>query len=203
MFSLRFNFILFLLFFFNCCFSQDTLGYENILESNQPIAPLLKDMSHEDKLKTLDYMRYLGSNIDDELQAAFDQISTQDQQKALQFMYTQMKAAIKTKVFVSRDTIDLGIIEEGRTKLDSFIITNRGVNPYLIFSTKTACDCSVLRLPTYPIKPNESSTIFVEFDSTQKEGPFNIGLVVYDNSTPNARQIVYLKGNVKRRAKKR
>jgi hypothetical protein len=196
-------YLLFLVFLFSYfCQAQDTLDYNSIPESNQPISPLLKHMSHDDKVKTLDYLRYLGSNIDDEIQNAFDQIPTSDQQKALQFMYTQQTTNgknMKTTADWSQDTLDLGTIEEGKTKVDSFVLTNTGANPYVVFRTATSCDCSVLRHPIYPIKPGEKSAVYIEFDSSQKEGPFLIGLVVYDNSRPNSRKILNIKGRVKRR----
>jgi hypothetical protein len=202
MISLRFFLLnLFILFSANVI-AQDTLDNNSLQEANQPIAPLLKDMSEEDKLKTLNYLRYLGSNIDDEIQNAYDQIPTSKQQLALQFMYNQNASKgenMKTTTSWSKDTLDLGNIEEGRVRVDSFVLTNTGVNPYIIFHTKSSCDCSVLRHPIYPIKTGESTALYIEFDSTHKEGPFSIGLVVYDNSRPNSRKILYIKGNVKRK----
>jgi Protein of unknown function (DUF1573) len=200
---LRFYFLIFVFFISVFCQAQDTLEYNSVPETNQPIAPLLKNMSYEDKVKTLDYLRYLGSNIDDEIQNAFDQIPTSDQQKALQFMYTQQTANgafMNTTVNWNIDTLDLGIIEEGKTKVDSFVVTNTGINSYLVFRTATSCDCSVLRHPIYPVKPGEKNAMYIEFDSSKKDGPFLIGLVVYDNSRPNSRKILYIKGRVRRRS---
>jgi hypothetical protein len=199
--TLRFFLLNLFILFSSFISAQDTL--DNLIhEANQPIAPLLKDMTEEDKLKILNYLRYLGSNIDDEIQNAYDQIPTSQQQLALQFMYTQQTSkgeSLKTTVNWNVDTLNLGNIEEGRTRVDSFVLTNTGLNPYIIFQTKSSCDCSVLRHPIYPIKTGESSALYIEFDSKHKEGPFLIGLVVYDNSRPNSRKILYIKGNVKRK----
>jgi hypothetical protein len=202
MFPLRF--FLFNLFILFSLFvgAQDSLDINSYTEANQPIAPLLKNLTEDDKLKVLNYLRFLGSNIDDEIQYAYDQIPTSEQQKALQFMYTQQpieNGDLKTTVKWDKDTLDLGIVEEGRIRIDSFVLTNTGKNPYLIFNTKSGCDCSVMRHPIYPIKPGERIALYIEFNSTHKEGPFSVGLVIYDNSKPNSRQILNIKGVVKRK----
>lgn len=106
----------------------------------------------------------------------------------------------RTTVRLSRDTFFFGAIEAGMTVYDSVSITNTGNQPYVIRSARATCDCAVLHLPSRSLKPGESSVVRFEFDSRSKSGPVRAGLVLYDNSAPNARQIIYLVGEVRPRA---
>ena len=109
--------------------------------------------------------------------------------------------AERTTVTWNRDTIDFGIIEEGAILLDSFSVTNTGTVPYQIRSVRSSCDCTVLRYPKKPLQPGKTATIRVEFDSQGKAGIAQPGIILYDNSEPNLRSIVYFNGEIKPRKK--
>jgi len=101
-----------------------------------------------------------------------------------------------TRIEWNRDTLHFGEIEEGTLLLDSFIVKNIGDAPYLIRDIKTTCDCTLVKYPKKPIPPGKSGTIRLEFESVGKSGATYPGLVVYDNSSPNARSILYLNGYI-------
>lgn len=109
----------------------------------------------------------------------------------------------RTTVQWQPDTLFFGDIYEGAILLDSFIVTNTGEHPYMIREVKASCDCTVLRAPTHPIMPGEKAVMRLEFDSAGKAGHTQPGIIVYDNSTPNSRNILYLKGNIIPRKKPR
>lgn len=102
----------------------------------------------------------------------------------------------KTTVQWEPDTLFFGEIDEGMILLDSFKVINTGDQPYIIRSVKASCDCTVLRFPKEPLLPGDTATIRVEFDSAGKAGDALPGIVVYDNSRPNARNIIYLSGYI-------
>lgn len=106
-----------------------------------------------------------------------------------------------TTVTWNRDTLEFGVIEEGAILLDSFVVTNTGALPYQIRSVRSSCDCTVLRYPKTPVQPGKTASIRIEFDSHGKAGMTQPGIVVYDNSTPNLRSILYLNGRVVPRKK--
>ncbi|MCB0527706.1 MAG: DUF1573 domain-containing protein [Saprospiraceae bacterium] len=101
------------------------------------------------------------------------------------------------------DTLFFGEIYEGAILLDSFRVTNTGEHPYMIREVKASCDCTVLRFPDRPVMPGETATIRLEFDSAGKAGHTQPGIIVYDNSKPNSRNILYLDGTVLPRKKPR
>lgn len=107
----------------------------------------------------------------------------------------------RTTVQWAPDTLLFGYIDEGMILLDSFVVTNTGEQPYIIRDVKASCDCTVLRYPKVPLQPGQSATIRVEFDSAGKAGEALPGIVVYDNSSPNARNILYLSGYIVSRHK--
>lgn len=110
-------------------------------------------------------------------------------------------AADYTTVQWQPDTIQFGVIEEGTILLDSFVVTNTGTVPYQIRNVRSTCECTVLRYPKTPIQPGKSAAIRVEFDSQGKAGMAQPGVIVYDNSTPNLRSILYFNGRVVPRKK--
>jgi hypothetical protein len=106
-----------------------------------------------------------------------------------------------TTVRFSKDTVIFGNIEEGVIIIDTFQFQNTGNAPYIIKEVKTSCDCTVLKKPEFPVMPGETSTLRVEFDSNGKAGASTPGIILYDNSVPNGRNILYLKGSVSPRKK--
>jgi hypothetical protein len=114
------------------------------------------------------------------------------------FAATDMKAQAleKTSVDWIPDTLFFRDINEGIILLDSFRVANTGEHPYLIRDIKTNCDCTVLRYPKDPVMPGDTATIRVEFDSAGKAGKAQPGIIIYDNSMPNARSILYLNGYI-------
>lgn len=160
----------------------------------------LRTLSTNEKLKLLEYMRYLGASLDKEAQQTYEQLNTEKRNRVLAYIDLQKQGTEvvlpTTTVVFHRDTIQFGMIEEGTILLDTFAFTNAGKHPYIIKSVKTSCDCTVLKYPEFPVMPGETAILRVEFDSNGKSGATQPGIIIYDNSFPNARNILYLKGSI-------
>lgn len=102
----------------------------------------------------------------------------------------------RTTVTWNRDTLFFGELEEGNYLLDSFVVRNTGVNPYHIKDVRTTCDCAIVKYPKEPLQPGGTAAVRFEFDSRRKAGYTQPALIVYDNSSPNLRKILYLDGTV-------
>ncbi len=168
--------------------------------------PYLDTLSVEQKVDLLEYMRYLGSSIDREVAQSYLQLDKEKQDRALQYIRLQLlkkqgDADDRTTVRWAQDTIQLGQIGESDAIIDSFLVTNTGAKPYIIKDVKATCDCTVIRRPTYPVMPGETVSIRVLFDPRGKIGRTTPGVVVYDNTRPNGRHIVYLNAEVVPRVK--
>jgi hypothetical protein len=168
------------------------------------LRPHLRALTTEQKLRLLEYMRSLGADLDKEVQFTYEQLSQSNRSKAFFYVNTLQDDPSnrpRTTVMWTPDTIRYGFIEEGTIVLDSFTVTNTGPNPYLVRDVRASCDCTVLQKPDYPLMPGESLTLRVEFNSAGKRGRTQPGIVVYDNSSPNLRNILYLDGEILPREK--
>jgi hypothetical protein len=197
---MRFSAVLPLLLLLCCTFSR---------LNGQDLSAYLKKINVEQKKALLDYMRSQGGNLDQEIRQMYDQLQPEQREKSLQYLELLAKTGgqgarpPQTAVQWSSDTLSYHTLEEGMVVIDSFTVRNTGPNPYLIYSTQTSCDCTILRAPEFPVMPGESAVVRVEFNSANKIGKTRAGIVIYDNSAPNRRSILYLDGEiVPRRAKK-
>lgn len=170
------------------------------------IRPLLKVLKKEQKLQLLEYLRHLGTSIDDEIQNSYQGLSKKSQLQTVQYIETLKQDPAKlpvTAVQWSRDTIFFGEVQEGSPVIDSFVVTNTGDQPYLISRYTTTCDCTVLKYPEHPVMPGEKAILRAEFDTRSKAGTATPAIIVYDNSSPNRRSILFLKGLVSPRKQTR
>jgi hypothetical protein len=160
---------------------------------------LLPTLNGADSIRVLGYARHQGAYHGRPLDATCKLLDTTGQRRVADYIrFLQHPGEPEpTTVRFQRDTIPFGTINEGYILLDSFVIVNTGNHPYVISSSKGSCDCTALSLPKYPVMPGDSATIRVEFDSYKKAGKTLAGVIVYDNSRPNRRNILYLEGNVK------
>lgn len=175
-------------------------------EHIKDIRPLLKSLTHDQKLRLLNYLRHLGADIDDEIQRSYEHVAYTNQSHVVAQIELMKKDESKwplADIRWDKDTIFFGKIPEGTRVIDSFIVRNTGSTPYLIRGLKTTCDCLVLKSPDHPVMPGENAMVRFEFDSRGKRGNSTPAIIVYDNSLPNKRSILYLKGEIAPRKKVR
>ncbi len=160
----------------------------------------LKGMTLAQKLQVLDFMRARGADIDREIQQTFEQLPADEQattRQLFQTMFADSAAPSRSQVeWLVPDTIDIGKIRQDDVYLDSIFVHNVGNAPYIVSDIKTNCDCTVLKKPSQPLMPGEQNLFRLEFDSRGKLGRFLGVIVIYDNSRPNQRKIIYLRGTI-------
>jgi len=81
---------------------------------------------------------------------------------------------------------DFGRIIEGETVAFSFNFTNSGKSDLILAEVTTSCGCTVPSYSKTPIRPGESGTIKVAFNSTGRRGYQNKDIVVVSNTQPNS-----------------
>ena len=165
------------------------------------LRPYLDSLSVAQKVELLDYMRQLGVSIDREVAFGYQELDKTKEARALQYIRLNLLGQApsnddRTTVRFKRDTLHFGQVWEGEIMLDSFLLTNTGSRPYIVRDVKATCDCTVLRRPERPIMPGETAAIRVEFDTKGKIGISTPGIVIYDNTKPNGRQIVYMQADI-------
>ena len=91
---------------------------------------------------------------------------------------------------------DFGTIQEGETVETIFTFTNSGKSDLIIVDARGSCGCTV---PKYPkntdIKPGQSETITVSFDSSNKPGMQQKSVTLSAN-TSSGREMLRIKANV-------
>lgn len=175
------------------CFAQKTAF---------DIRPALKSLSPGQKALVLEYLESTGSGVDDDIQNSYRQAPEQIQAKTVLLIDWLRQAQMQLASTIwDKDTLRFTDTPEGVFLRDSFLVTNTGSVPYMIRDVKTTCDCATYDVPTHPIMPGESAVLHVEFDTSGKLGIATPALIVYDNSTPNQRKILYLKANILARKK--
>ncbi|MBK8967893.1 MAG: DUF1573 domain-containing protein [Saprospiraceae bacterium] len=170
------------------------------------IRPLLKSLTQTQKIQVQEYLRHLGANLENEIQHAYQQTTSINQQKAIRYVEILKKDPSQiplAHIKWNRDTLFFDDLIEGSSLIDSIQVTNTGDTPYLIHRAKATCDCTVLHAPKYLLMPGETAVLRLEFDSSGKLGAVMPAIIIYDNSFPNKRSILYLKGNVSARKKLR
>ncbi len=84
---------------------------------------------------------------------------------------------------------DFGKIREGESVSYSFVFKNTGKSDLIISDVSTSCGCTVPSYPKTPIKPGQSSTIKVTFNSAGKHGFQTKNIVIAANTQPNTKLI--------------
>jgi hypothetical protein len=92
---------------------------------------------------------------------------------------------------------DFGDIMEGEKVSYSFKFNNVGKDNLVITSVSTTCGCTVTDFPKDPLKPGESGTIEVTFNSSGRSGKQVKVITVATNANPSMSQLT-IKANVRK-----
>ena len=105
-------------------------------------------------------------------------------------------AADAPKVKFEQEIYDFGVITDGDKVTFAFKFKNEGKTPLIISNATATCGCTNPEYPKTPIKPGESGTVKVTFDSTGKSGMQDKVVTISSNANPEAKQL-HLVGEVK------
>lgn len=92
-------------------------------------------------------------------------------------------------------TYDFGEVIQGERLTYSFKFKNTGKSNLIIFSSEATCGCTTSQPPKAPIRPGETGTIDVTFDSKSQEGQVTKRILVGANTYPSE-TILMIKANV-------
>jgi hypothetical protein len=103
-------------------------------------------------------------------------------------------AAQQAEMTFQKEVHDYGEIKQGANGDCEFKFTNTGSAPLIISDAKGSCGCTVPEWPKNPIKPGETSSIKVHYD-TKRQGPINKTVTVTAN-IEGGTKVLRIKGNV-------
>lgn len=113
--------------------------------------------------------------------------------------FAQAKKAAGPVMTFKETSVDYGVIDQGDDPYREFSFTNTGSEPLLIKNAKGSCGCTVPEYSQEPVMPGETGTLKVRYD-TKRVGPINKTITVTTNETGNETRILYIKGEVKKKA---
>jgi hypothetical protein len=104
------------------------------------------------------------------------------------------KAAAPVMKF-DNESHNFGKVAEGDKVVYDFKFTNAGKSPLIITDARASCGCTVPEWPHTPVKPGESASIHVVFNSAAKKGLVDKQVTVTANTNPPENR-VHLIGEV-------
>ncbi|MFK7050063.1 MULTISPECIES: DUF1573 domain-containing protein [Flavobacterium] len=98
-------------------------------------------------------------------------------------------------MYVEKETIDYGTIEQGADGKREFVIVNNGNEPLIISNAQGSCGCTVPSFPKEPIAPGAKAVIGVKYD-TNRVGAINKSVTVTTNMKDNPIKVLHITGNI-------
>ncbi len=90
-----------------------------------------------------------------------------------------------TEIKFERTILDFKSVESGEVVQGSFVFTNEGKYPLVIYEVNTSCGCTVADYPRGEIAPGEKGMISVKYDSEGSAGMrISKEVTVNANTTP-------------------
>ena len=99
------------------------------------------------------------------------------------------------EIVFETELIDYGTIEHNADGNREFKFKNTGKEPLIISNSVGSCGCTVPTWPKDPIKPGESASIKVHYD-TNRVGSFEKTVTVTSNAK-TATKVIKIKGTIK------
>lgn len=99
------------------------------------------------------------------------------------------------EVSFDKEVHDYGTVKQGGNGECEFKFTNTGTEPLIISDAKGSCGCTVPEWPKTPIKPGETASIKVKYD-TKRVGPINKTVTVTSNASSEPTKVLRIKGTV-------
>ncbi|MEO8399338.1 MAG: DUF1573 domain-containing protein [Ignavibacteriaceae bacterium] len=103
---------------------------------------------------------------------------------------------IAPKISVQPMSYDFGNIREGDKVSHTFMITNNGGDLLEIKNVRASCGCTAAKPDKSELKPDESTQLKVEFDSSHKTGKQRKYVYVTTNDPENKELRIEFEGNV-------
>jgi len=107
---------------------------------------------------------------------------------------TQLEKAAKVKF--ENTTYNFGTIKEGQKADYEFKFKNEGKTDLILRKVTTSCGCTTTTPKEMTVKPGDSSSIKIVFDSTGKKGTQNKTVTVITNDPKGPNVMLWIKGIV-------
>ena len=100
------------------------------------------------------------------------------------------------RISFKEEKLEFGKIKAGNRIKHSFVFTNEGKSDLIIRKTKASCGCTASEPAKSLLKPGESSTINIDFDTTGMKGDQHKTVFVYNNDPRYSTVALHITGIV-------
>lgn len=100
------------------------------------------------------------------------------------------------KLVIENNSHDFGKIKQGEKVSTTFILTNKGKATLNIRKTAVSCGCTITKLETEDVEPDQSTKLEVTFDSTARRGNQQKSVTVFSNDPMASTQRIMVKAYV-------
>lgn len=97
------------------------------------------------------------------------------------------------------DRFDFGTITEGEKVSHSFTFRNDGKTDLVIRKVSTSCGCTLVNKKPDVVKPGETSSIDITFNSSGKSNRQNKTITIISNDPKNSQQLLHIVGNINKK----
>jgi hypothetical protein len=101
----------------------------------------------------------------------------------------------QAEIKFEKDVHDYGTIKQGANGSYEFKFKNTGKEPLIIRDAQGSCGCTVPEWPKAPIRPGETASIKVTYD-TNRLGPIDKSVKISSNSKTESEKVLKIKGTV-------
>ena len=109
-------------------------------------------------------------------------------------LYSQTKAD-SALLKVKEPKYNFGSVKQGTVVKIEYDFQNTGKSPLVISNIEVTCGCTVAEFPHYPVKPGESGTILVTFNTKEKFDHQNRTVSVISNASNSPTKLRF-KGDI-------
>ena len=109
---------------------------------------------------------------------------------------TPEQKARAPRLQMNEETFDFKEITEGAKIEHEFTLTNTGKSDLMIRKIIPSCGCTTVNPEKNVIRPGETTSMKVMFNSAGKVGTQNKSITVITNDPEKSRQVLWIKGNV-------
>ena len=113
--------------------------------------------------------------------------------------YTKEQLETAPQLVFDETSYNFGSITEGEKVNHTFKFRNEGKTNLVIRKISTSCGCTAVNSKTDIIKPGESSSIDITFNSAGKSNRQNKSITIICNDPKNPKQILHIVGDVKKK----
>jgi uncharacterized cupredoxin-like copper-binding protein len=133
----------------------------------------------------------ISDNPNDQKNSIYSRAAASERKIEVQSVQQAARDSLYAEIKANKEVHDFGKLKPGEVVKHSFTITNDGNAPMQIAKVVPVCECvKILNYPTKELKPGESATVEVEFNTSGLSAKQVHSLTIVANAFPRTKRLV-------------